>query len=83
MSQAQILEESETLSGDRIATVRSKRGEEHLINVDKAICALVNLMSDRANEQRFGWTVGSSWYEDALGGLFRSSIAEPESDKGA
>ena len=81
MSRAQILEESENLGGDRIATVECKRGEEHLINVDKAICALVDIMSDRANEQRFGWSLGASWYEDALKKLFRSSIAELESDE--
>lgn len=74
-----ILKESEDLNGNRIATVESDRGEEYLIDVDKAVCAIVDLMSDRANEQRFGW-MGVSWYEDALKGLFRSSIVEPGSD---
>lgn len=61
-----ILEESECPCGDRIASIETKRKEEVVINVDKAVCALSDLFSELDNEIREGWVVNVSWYEDAL-----------------
>lgn len=81
---AVILEESENLQLNRIATVRTKRGEEVLINVDAAVCALADLFSDIDNEHRGGWVLAVGWYADALSRLRRQSLdaaitkAEPQ-----
>jgi hypothetical protein len=70
-----ILEESENLKLDRIATVRTKRGEEVLINVDQAVIALANFFSDLGNEHRGGWTLNVGWYEGEVRKLHNASVA--------
>ena len=61
-----ILEESEAPGGDRIASIRTVRGEEVMFNVDKAVCGLADLFSELDQELREGWTLNGSWFEDAL-----------------
>ncbi len=73
MAETVILEEAENTKLERIATVRTKRGEEMRLNVDKAICALADLFSDIGNEARGGWTLNAGWYDEALGRLRSAS----------
>lgn len=61
-----IIEEAENLEGARIATVRTKRGEEVLINVDRTIEAVADLMSDFDHEHRLGWTLEKAWFVEAF-----------------
>lgn len=63
---AEILEESENTSMDRIATVRTSRGEEVIINVDATIKKIADLWSDHKNERRAGWTLTEVWYKDSV-----------------
>lgn len=60
---AQILEESENLSLERMATVRSKRGDEYLVNIDQIVCDIVDSVSDIQNESRMGWTLNPAYYQ--------------------
>jgi hypothetical protein len=69
-----ILEESENLKLERIATVRTKRGEEFLVNLDRAAIALAELFSDHDNEKRGGWSLGTPWYADELSKLRAASL---------
>lgn len=70
---AMIIEESEELTGERIATVKTSRNEEVLINVDRAVIALAELFSNIENERRGGWSLSSSWYSDELSRVRDSS----------
>jgi hypothetical protein len=71
---SKILEESETVSGNRVATVRTSRGEEYLIDVDRLVCSMASAMSDRENEVRFGWTLNGEWYKDKFYELSRDAV---------
>ena len=59
---AMVLEESEAPDGRRVATVKTDRGDEYSLDVDATLKAVAILMSDRANEKRFGWSLGLGWY---------------------
>jgi hypothetical protein len=58
-----ILEQSESLKGHQMITVRSKRGDEYIIDADAAVEALAQLFSDYDNEKRCGWQLGVGWFE--------------------
>lgn len=68
-----ILEATDSLTGDIIYTVRSKRNTEHLINVDRAACAIANAISDIANDERMGWTLHPQYFKDLLEGIISAS----------
>jgi hypothetical protein len=72
-----ILEEAENLKFERIATVRTKRGEEFTINVDAAVTALAEMFSDHDNERRFGWSLNVGWYQQEMRRLRDASVAGP------
>lgn len=76
---AEILEASEDLAGHQMVTVRSNRGDEYVIDADAAVKSLAQLFSDYDNEQRFGWTLSASWFEQELAKLRASSLSRPES----
>lgn len=61
-----ILEESEKPNGERIATIRSNRNTEHLVNMDKAAMEMVNLFADSEALIRQGWILNVGWYEDRI-----------------
>lgn len=71
---SKILEEAENLQLDRIATVQTARGEEYSINVDKAVCALADLLCEYDNEKRFGWELEGPWFEGELRKLRSASV---------
>jgi len=73
---AEILEATENLKKEAIHTVRSKRGEEILINVDKLVMAWVDFMSDKNNEERNGWNLEAPWFEDALKTVVSASLVQ-------
>lgn len=64
--QTRILEESENLELERMATVRTARGDEFVINLDKLACAVADLLSEERHEARMGWTLNPGWYVEAL-----------------
>ena len=61
-----IVEEAENPKLERMATVQTQRGDEFIINVDQAVCAIADLFSDLANEQRFGWHLNPAWYQQRV-----------------
>lgn len=61
-----ILEESENLNLERMATVRSGRGTEYIINIDRLIEAFADFLAEEAHEFKEGRVVRSQWYEDQL-----------------
>lgn len=78
-----IIEESENLKLERIATVQTNRGKEYIINIDKAVCALADLMCDYENERHFGWDLETPWFEDQLRTLRAVSDGTPQPNGGA
>lgn len=62
MNSAKIIEETQGLDGCTIATVRTERGDEYIINADAAVIGLADLFSTLSNERRLGWELGSGWY---------------------
>jgi hypothetical protein len=64
-----VIEEADNLRLERVATVRTKRGEEFLINLDKAAVALSELFSDMDNERRFGWELEARWFHQEVAKL--------------
>jgi predicted Rdx family selenoprotein len=64
-----IIEESEDLSLNRIATVTDNRGGEFVINVDAAVIGLAQLFSDIENERNCGWQLNAGWYEQEIAKL--------------
>lgn len=63
------LEESENLSGHRIQTIRTKRGDEYSVNIDALAVAVSNLFSDHTNEKRRGWNLQEAWWDAELSKL--------------
>lgn len=74
---AKIIEESENLQGERIATVKTVRGEEFAMNIDEATCALAELFSDLDNERKRGWELEAKWFTSQLSKLRRAATAHP------
>lgn len=66
---AVIIEEAETLKLGRVATVRTARGDQYVIDTDAALRALADLFSDFDNEKRFGWNLARGWYESEFQNL--------------
>lgn len=73
---AKILEESETPDGTRVATVKTDRGEEMLVNVDRAVCALAESLSNIANEKRMGWDIAAPYYHDEFEQIRRQAVRQ-------
>lgn len=67
---AKIIKESENLKLERVLTVSTDRGDEYVINADRAVCALAEFFSDVANERRAGWHLNAGWYEAEFRKLF-------------
>ena len=66
---AEIIEQSESPNLQQMMTVRTKRGDEFVINADEAAKALAVLFSEMDNEKRFGWSLGTGWYEQEIAAL--------------
>lgn len=79
MSQPKIIEESCGLDSARMATVRTSRGDEFVINLDEAAKALAESFSDYRNERHFGWTIMDRWFRDEWLRLRQRAVA-PLSD---
>lgn len=77
MNSAKIIEETQGLDGCTIATVRTARGDEYIINVDAAVIGLADLFSDLSNEQRAGWKLGSGWYAEQIARLRENVLCVP------
>ena len=73
---AKILEASE-YEGDTMCTVRSKRGEEYIINVDELARVWADLLSDEANEARGGWSLSVSWFECEINRINNAAVRKP------
>jgi hypothetical protein len=69
-----ILERSDSPEMDTMLTVRSKRGEEFVVNADKLASAFVDLISDIENEQRFGWELRAPWFEEELRRVLHAAL---------
>lgn len=80
-TKAQIIEQSENLSLQQVMTIRTNRGDEFIINADEAAKALAVLFSEMDNERRFGWSLGTGWYEQEIAALRRSVLAQSEEKK--
>lgn len=68
-SAAQIIEESEDVNGDRMATVTpacrpGTTRNDLVVNVDKTVCAVANMLSEYEHEQSMGWSLCIGWYDD-------------------
>jgi hypothetical protein len=70
-----VLEESTSLAGRRMCTVRTKRGDEYVIDADAAVEALAEMFSEFDNERRFGWTLHRAWWEVEYGKLRTAATA--------
>lgn len=77
-----ILEEAENLIGERIATVRTSRGEEVSVNVDAAAVAAANLLSDYDNKLLFGWSLSVPWFVERIETLRALTHQPPVSTEG-
>ncbi len=73
---ATILEESENTEGDRIATIKTDRGEEYRVNVDKAVCAVMEALSNLDNEERFGWALEPRWFRGEIAAIRSAAIVK-------
>lgn len=69
MTSTLIIEESENCKLERMAIVKTRRGDEYIVNVDQVVCAIADLFSDLANEQRLGWNLNPAWYQQRVNNL--------------
>lgn len=69
-----IIEEAEDSPDNRIATIQTKRGEEFIVNVDRGICALIEMFSNYDNELRQGWDLKSPWFKDAIAVVRKKAV---------
>ena len=76
---AKIIEESENLKLERMATTVTSRGDEYVINIDECVKAAADLFSDFDNEIRMGWSLQQGWYEEAFKTLRRRATAHTSS----
>jgi len=76
-----IIEESENLQLERIATVLTIRGSEYFINVDKAICCIAEMREKIIHENQMGWSLTGEYYKQQVENLFRI-VFEPPSRRG-
>ncbi len=63
-TETRCTEESENLSGQRMQTIKTGRGNEYVINVDALALALADIRSERIHERKMGWHLQDALFHE-------------------
>lgn len=58
-----------------VCQINTKRGEHVTIDVHALALAWADFLSDKANEERQGWNLSTSWFEDEIKRVKRAGHA--------